>query len=51
MGMVERISVFVCFAILMAINLLFGAKWALAFMAPFVLYQIWHRITKGEWIE
>ena len=49
--MAERIGVFICFAILMVINLLFGWKWALAFMAPFILYQVWHRIIRGEWIE
>lgn len=47
----ERLFVFVCFAVLLGIGKVFGPWWALGLMAPFVGYQFWHRVTVGRWVD
>jgi hypothetical protein len=46
-----QLFVFACFAALFLVGQFFGVGWAFALMAPFLAYQVWHRITRGEWID
>lgn len=50
-GLYVSLFVFACFAVLFVVGKVFGPEWALGLMAPVVLYQVWHRITKGHWID
>jgi len=47
----QSLAVFGFFALLMVINHVAGWQWALGILAVPVAYNVWHRITVGEWVE